>query len=191
MGTQCCTLCHSSTLPAIDVLLVHVISVQKQATGTVQKQQVLLKCFGLADLLLCGSHLGGLQHLLHIIVQLPASSIHDAPAASLQPGKRHVDHKCRRQNDSSAVPEGLCSVRHQQCNSQHGDQQHSFDRRAADLSLEAALRPPKDNLTLLFCCEVSRVPFALAPAASSCCKAPGSVWLGWSPDLPLMTFLLC
>ena len=38
----------------------------------------------LADLLLCGGHLGGLQHLLHISVQLPGSSIHETLAASLQ-----------------------------------------------------------------------------------------------------------
>ena len=35
------------------------------------------------DLLLCSSHLGGLQHLLHISVQLPAGGVHKALAASL------------------------------------------------------------------------------------------------------------
>ena len=39
--------------------------------------------WGLADLLLCGGHLSGLQHLLHISVQFPSGSVHEALAVSL------------------------------------------------------------------------------------------------------------
>ena len=47
---------------------------------------------GLTDLLLCSGHLGRLQHLLHISVQLPGGDIHDTLAASL-PQERNASTK--------------------------------------------------------------------------------------------------
>ena len=45
VGAQCFTLCNSLSLVAIDALTVQVKCIKKQATRTVQKQQVHLKGF--------------------------------------------------------------------------------------------------------------------------------------------------